>query len=146
MAASGGITYLIANPLEADADCASCYGDGVASTSVLGNFTLTTTGELNVIPVEAHGRWVRLLPTGSTMTYFFTFNASASVPVATAASAAGARAATQGEGPFAAEQPVSVRVPHPPSGGRVYFARIGGTISQSVKMTLADGTVGITGP
>jgi len=146
MAASGAIASLIAEPVTAAADIAACYGDGVANTNVLGNFTLTTTGELNVIPVEAHGRWVRLLPTGSTMTYFFTFNASAAVPVATAATSAGARAATQGEGPFPAEQVVSVRVPHPPSGGRVYFARIGGTASQSVKMTLADGTVGITGP
>jgi hypothetical protein len=145
MAATGALTELIGNPVVADADCAACFGDGVSNTSVLGNFTLTTTGEINVIPVEAHGRWVRLLPTGSTMTYFFTFLSSASVPVATAATAAGARAATQGEGPFPAEQVVSVRVPHPPSGGRVYFARIGGTISQSVKMTLADGTVGLIG-
>lgn len=146
MAASGGITALIANPSLASDDRAACYGDGVANTNVLGNFTLTTTGELNVIPAEAHGRWVRLLPTGSTLTFFFTFNVSASVPVATAATSAGARAATQGEGPFPAEQVVEVRVPHPPSGGRVYFARIGGTASQSVKMTLADGTVGLTGP
>ncbi len=146
MAASGGITALIGNPQLASDDRAACYGDGVASTNVLGNFTLTTTGELNVIPVEAHGRWVRLLPTGSTMRYFFTFNASASIPVTTAATAAGARAATQGEGPFPAEQVVEVRVPHPPSGGRVYFARLGGTASQSVMMTLADGTVGLTGP
>lgn len=146
MAASGGITSLIGSPIDAAADCAACYGDGVANTNVLGNFTLTTTGELNVIPVEAHGRWVRLLPTGSTLTYFFTFLSSAAVPVATAATAAGARAVTQGEGPFPAGQVISIRVPHPPSGGRVYFARIGDTASQSVKMTLADGTVGITGP
>ncbi len=146
MAASGGITALIGIPGDAADDRAACYGDGVASTNVLGNFTLTTTGELNVIPIEAHGRWVRMLPTGSTLTYFFTFNSSASVPVSTAATSAGARAATQGEGPFAAEQVVEVRVPHPPSGGRVYFARIGSVVSQSVKMTLADGTVGLTGP
>jgi hypothetical protein len=146
MAASGSITTLIGEPLSAAADAAACYGDGVASTNVLGNFTLDTTGKLNVIPTEAHGRWVRLLPTGSTLFYFFTFNASATVPSATAATDAGARAATQGEGPFPAEQVVEVRVPHPPSGGRVYFARLGGTASKSVMMTLADGTVGLTGP
>lgn len=146
MAASGGISALIANPSLASDDRAANYGDGTANTNVLGNFTLGTTGLVNVIPVEAHGRWVRLLPTGSTLFYFFTFNASASVPVATAATDAGARAATQGEGPFPAEQVVEVRVPHPPSGGRVYFARRGGTNGQSVMMTLADGTVGLTGP
>jgi hypothetical protein len=146
MAASGSITTLIGEPLSAAADAAACYGNGVASTNVLGNFTLGTTGVLSVIPVEAHGRWVRLLPTGSTMFYFFTFNASATVPSATAATDAGARAATQGEGPFPAEQVVEVRVPHPPSGGSVYFARRGGTNGQSVMMTLADGTVGLTGP
>ena len=146
MAASGGIAALIAEPETAAADAAACYGDGEANTSVLGNFTLGTTGLVNVIPTEAHGRWVRLLPTGSTLFYFFTFNASATVPVATAATDAGARAATQGEGPFPAEQIVEARVPHPPSGGRVYFARRGGTAGQSVMMTLADGTVWLTGP
>lgn len=146
MAASGGITSLIGEPLTAAADSAACYGDGVANTNVLGNFTLDTTGKLNVIPVEAHGRWVRMIPVDSTMFYFFTFNASATVPSATAATDAGARAATQGEGPFPANEVVEVRVPHPPSGGRVYFARLGGTASKSVMMTLADGTVGLTGP
>lgn len=144
--ASGSITTLIGEPLMADADRAGCYGDGVADTNVLGNFTLDTTGKLDALPVEAHGRWLRMLPTGSTLFYFFTFNASATVPAATAASDAGARAATQGEGPFPAEQVVEVRCPHPPSGGRVYFARRGGTAGQSVMVTLADGTVGLTGP
>ena len=146
MAASGAIAALIANPHLASDDRAANFGDGVANTNVLGNFTLGTTGKLNVIPVEAHGRWVRLLPTGSTMHYFFTFLSSATVPSLTAATDAGARAATQGEGPYPAEQVVEVRVPHPPSGGRVYFGRIGGTDAKSVMMTLADGTVGLYGP
>ena len=143
---SAAVQTMIGNPQLANDDRASCYGDGSANTSVLGNFTLDTTGRLDVIPAEAHGRWVRLLPTGSTMFYFFTFNSGASVPVATAATNAGARAATQGEGPFPAEQVVEVRVPMPPAGGRVYFARRGGTAGQSVMMTLADGTVGLLGP
>lgn len=143
---SGAITTLIGNPLLAEADRASCYGDGVANTTVLGNFTLGTAGRVDVLPAESHGRWVRLLPTGSTLFYFFTFNSSASAPTATAATNGGARAVTQGEGPFLADQVVEVRVPHPPSGGRVYFARRGGTDAQSVMVTLADGTEGVCGP
>ena len=143
---SAAVQTLISNPTLAADDCAACYGDGSANTNVLGNFTLGTTGRVDVLPTEAHGRWVRILPTGSTLFFFFTFNSSASVPVATAATNAGARAATQGEGPFPAEQVISVRVPMPPAGGRVYFARRGGTDAQSVMITLADGTVGLTGP
>ncbi len=144
--ASGSVTALIANPTLAADDRAGCFGDGTSSTNVLGNFSLTTSSKVNAIPVEAHGRYVRLLPLGSGLYYYFTFLESATIALPPAATDAGARAATQGEGPYADGSVVEVRVPHPPSGGRVYFARIGDTASQSVQMVLADGTVGLTGP
>jgi hypothetical protein len=144
--ASGAVTALIANPSLAADDRASCFGDGTNNTNVLGNFTLTNTSKVDALPTEAHGRYVRLLNNGSTMYYYFTFLSSATIATPPAATDAGARAATQGEGPYPDGSVVEVRVPHPPSGGRVYFARIGGTASQSVQVVLADGTVGLTGP
>jgi hypothetical protein len=145
MAASGGIAALIANPSIASDDRAACFGDGTANTNAV-NFTLTNTSKVNAIPSEFHGRFVRLLNSGSTMYYFFTFASGATIATPPAATDAGARAATQGEGPYPDLSVVEVRVPHPPSGGAVYFARIGGTATQSVQMVLADGTVGLTGP
>lgn len=146
MAASGSITSLIAEPVTATADRASCFGDGVSNTNVLGNFSLTTSSKVDAIPVEAHGRYVRIRPAGSTLYYYFTFLSSATIALPPAATDAGARAITQGEGPFVDGSEIEVRVPHPPSGGRVYFCRIGGTAAQSCQLVLADGTVGLTGP
>jgi len=140
---AAGIQYLIAEPTIAADDRAACYGDGSANTNVLGNFTLTTSGETNVIPTEAHGRYVRILPNGSSIRYFFSFNSGATIAASPAATQAGARAATQGEGPYADGSVIEVRVPYPPSGGRVYFCRLGGTASQSVQIVLADGTTGL---
>ena len=145
MAATGGIATLIGSPQAAAADRAACFGDGAANTNVV-NFTLTNSSKVNAIPAEFHGRWVRLLNSGSTMYYYFTLLSSATIATPPAATDAGARAATQGEGPYPDLSVVECRVPHPPSGGVVYFARIGGTATQSVQMILADGTVGLTGP
>jgi hypothetical protein len=111
------------------------------------NFTLTTATKVNEIPQEFWGRYVRLRPKGSNMYYYFTFKSDATVSAALpTATDAGAQAADQGEGPISDNEVVEARIPWPTNGAKVYFVRIGGTVTQSVQMTLADGTVGLLSP
>jgi hypothetical protein len=136
--------YMRANAQEAAADASANFGDGVASSNCR-NFTLGTTAATNVIPTEWQGRFVRLLPTGSTLYYgFFLTNVTPTLPATP--SAAGAGAAGQCEGPYPAGEAQVFRVPKAAFGADVYFGRIGGTDAQSVQMILADGTVGLLGP
>lgn len=142
---SASVTTLISDPRMAAADRAGNFGDGTNNTNSI-NFTLTNTSKVNALPEEFEGRYVRIRPNGSTMYYFFTTASGATIATPPAATDAGARAATQGEGPFADGEIIEVRVPHGATGETIHFARIGGTASQSVQITLADGTRGLTGP
>lgn len=137
--------YFAANPTDAAADRAACFGlgDGATATEQR-NFTLGTTTAANAVPSTWHGRWVRITPHGSTLYYYMAF-AAGTCAAPPAATAAGASAATAGEGPIADGVTIEVRIPIPSNNGSVYFCRLGGTDSQSVQMVLADGTRGTTG-
>lgn len=132
---------MIANPVIQASDRSGAFGDGTNATEML-NFTLTNVSKVNVLPVAWHGRYVRMRPVGADMNYYFTFDDGATIAASPAASDAGASAATQGERVPDGEL-FEVKVPWPPSGGRVYFARLGSVASQSVQVVLADGTVGV---
>lgn len=142
---TANIQLLQSDPRWAAADRAGAFGDGTSATEVR-NFTLTNVSKVQAIPANWCGRFVRMRPNGSTMYYYFTKLVSATIALPPAATDAGASAATQGEGPYADGEIVEVRTPYAATGETVYFCRIGGTASQSVQMTLADGTVGLTGP
>lgn len=137
--------YFAANPQDAAADRAGCFGMGDGSTvTETRNFTLGTTTKANAVPSTWQGRYVRITPHGSTLYYYFAF-AAGTCAAPPAATDAGASAATAGEGPIADNVTMEVRVPTAAAGGAVYFCRVGGTDAQSVQMTLADGTRGTTG-
>ncbi len=137
--------YFSANPQDASADRAACFGMGDGTTvTEQRNFTLGTTSAANAVPLAWQGRYVRITPHGSTLYYYFAF-AAGTCAAPPAASAAGASAATAGEGPIVDGVTTEVRVPIAANGGSVYFCRLGGTDAQSVQMVLADGTRGTTG-
>lgn len=148
MVASANQVQLVGDAITAANDRSMAYSDGVSTTATrMVNFTLTTATKVNEIPAEFYGRYVRLRPKGSNMYYYFTFKSDATVSAALpAATDAGTQAADQGEGPVSDNEVVEARVPWAATGSKVYFVRIGGTITQSVQMTLADGTVGLLGP
>lgn len=137
--------FFAANPTDAAADRAACFGlgDGTTATEQR-NFTLGTTSAANAVPSTWHGRWVRITPHGSTLYYYFAF-AAGTCAAPPAATDAGASAATAGEGPITDGTTIEVRIPIPTNSGSVYFCRLGGTNTQSVQMVLADGTRGTTG-
>ena len=138
-------SYFAANPQEASADRAGCFGLGDGSTATQQrNFTLGTTSAANAVPATWQGRWVRITPHGSTLYYYFAL-AAGTCAAPPAATDAGSSAATAGEGPIADGVTVEVRIPIAASGASVYFCRLGGTNTQSVQMVLADGTYGTTG-
>ncbi len=136
---------MIGNPMIASHDVAANFGNNVDSSNVR-NFTLGTAAELNAVPDEWQGRFVRLKPNGSTLYYIFTSASGMTPTLPAAATAAGAGAVGQCEGPYADGSVVTVRVPKAASGSSIYFGRIGGTNTQSVQMILADGTYGLIGP
>jgi hypothetical protein len=141
---SAGTQTLVANPMTKAADRAGAYSNGVANSTVLGNFTIAATSKVNVLPTECHGRFVRMYGTAA-FDYYFTQNGSAVIAVAPAATDAGARDETQGE-PVSASTYHEVVVPWPTSGASVYLARIAtdGATTGSLRVTLADGTIGVT--
>lgn len=138
------IRALVANPMVKSDDRSGAYGDGTANTTVLGNFTIAATSKVNVLPSECYGRFVRLYGTAA-FDYFFTKASGATIATAPAATDAGARAVTQGE-PVPASTVHEVVVPWAGTGEAIYLARIAtdGATTGSLRVTLGDGTVGVT--
>jgi hypothetical protein len=121
----------------------SLKADGSPETvSTVAYYTCVTTAKCNEVPVDFHGKYVRLTAIGANMNWVFTDKSSHTVDRTIAATDAGARA--EGLGGFLASSAVThVRVPSPlldPATGligKVYFSRQGDAAG-SVYMELAS--------
>ncbi len=70
-------------------------GDGTNNTSVI-SFTLDATARNVAMPRDFYGQYVRMIPVGANLYWYFSTSSSASVDRTVAASASGARAANLG--------------------------------------------------